>query len=84
MTNVRIERGMTIMNEPLNPPIDSKLLKELNLRALEEGRSLTTLIDEAITEYLATEKSSAPRKKVMDAYHATHAHFGEVYKKLAE
>jgi len=72
------------MPEELNPVIDNQLLEALDERAKAEGRSLSAVLDEAITSYLISGPTKGMRKQVREAHEEAIKHFDKVFKKLAD
>ena len=64
--------------------VNSEILRSVRSIALNEGRQLQALIDEALTDLIEKKKQSRPRAHVMAAYQASHEKFAPLYKKLAE
>ena len=64
--------------------VDSDLLRDVRVLAKEEGRQLQALVDEALADLVEKHRSGKARPHVMNAYQASHARFGPLYKKLAQ
>jgi hypothetical protein len=64
--------------------VDSEILATVRNLAQTEGRQLQALVDEALADLIEKRRQGKPRAHVMAAYQASHAQFGQLYKKLAE
>lgn len=64
--------------------VDAELIAAIRSLAKAEGRDVTSLIDEALADFLEKHKIGQIRDHVMAAYSKSRENFGEVYKKLAE
>ena len=64
--------------------VDADLIEAVRSLAREEGRQVQALVHEALADLVEKRRLSKPRRHVMAAYHASHARFGRLYKKLAE
>jgi hypothetical protein len=64
--------------------VDSNLLASVRNLALQEGRQLQAVVEEALTDLIEKRKNTRPRLSVMTAYLASHDKYGPLYKKLAE
>jgi len=64
--------------------VDSEILATVRNIAQTEGRQLQALVDEALADLIEKRRKGKPRAHVMAAYQASHAPYGELYKKLAE
>jgi len=74
----------TQMREKFATQVDSEILATIRNIAQTEGRQLQALIDEALADLIEKRRQGKPRAHVMAAYQASHAPYGELYKKLAE
>jgi hypothetical protein len=63
--------------------VESKLLRNLRKIAREQGRSLQTLVEEALVE-LIRQRGRKPRASVITAYLSSIDRFGPLYKELTE
>ena len=75
---------MAKTREKFATQVDSDLLHNVRLLAKEEGRQLQALVDEALGDLVEKHRSGKARPHVMNAYQASHARFGSLYKKLAK
>jgi hypothetical protein len=75
---------MATTREKFATQVNAKTLAAVRRLAEKEGRQLQALVDEALTDLLDKRKLGRPRAHVMDAYHRSHARYGELYKKLAQ
>jgi len=64
--------------------VNPNILKIIRDLAESEGRQLQSLVDEAFADLIEKRRQTGPRQHVMDAYRASLAPFGPLYKKLAE
>lgn len=64
--------------------VDAELIAAIRSLAKAEGRDVTSLIDEALADFLEKHKIDQIRDHVIAAYSKGRENFGEVYKKLAE
>ncbi|MHB8635489.1 MAG: hypothetical protein ACYC96_03340 [Fimbriimonadaceae bacterium] len=64
--------------------LDPTVLAQTRAYAQSEGRQVQSVVEEALTEYLAAKHGSRPRPEVMAHYEASLVQFDELYKKLAE
>jgi hypothetical protein len=64
--------------------VRSDVLAAVRDLADEEGRQLQALVDEALTDLLEKRRTAKARPHVMAKYQASHASYGELYKKLAK
>lgn len=64
--------------------LDPVVLAQIRAYAQAEGRQVQSVVEEALTEYLAVKHGNRPRPEVMAHYEASLVQFGELYKKLAE
>ncbi|MDP9055978.1 MAG: hypothetical protein M3N34_01405 [Pseudomonadota bacterium] len=64
--------------------VDADILASVRNLAQTEGRQLQALVDEALADLIEKRRQGKPRAHVMAAYQASHAPYGELYKKLAE
>lgn len=72
------------MREKFTVKVDNKTLAAIRRLAVNEGRQLQSLIDEALADLVEKHRPGRPREHVMDAYKRSHVRYGELYKKLAE
>lgn len=70
--------------ETVEIQVDAELLSAVRTLARTEERDLPALRDEALADLIEKRRQVHPRTNVMDAYQASHARFGRLYKKLAE
>lgn len=63
--------------------VRSDVLEDVRSLADREGRQLQTLVEEALTDLLEKRRGAKPRPHVMAEYLASHAQYGDLYKKLA-
>jgi len=64
--------------------LDPAVLAQARALAHAEGRQLQSVVEEALTEYLAVKHGSRPRPEVMAHHEASLIQFDVLYKKLAE
>ncbi|HKU64701.1 MAG TPA: hypothetical protein VJQ06_06560 [Rhizomicrobium sp.] len=72
------------IREKFATQVDPALLDRVRGLARSEGRQVQSLVEEALSDLIAKRQQKAPRTHVMASYHASHARFGSLYKKLAE
>lgn len=63
---------------------DPEVLDQLRGMALQEGRQIQALVDEALREYIDRKSGNAPRDHVMNALRKSMEQYGELYKELAQ
>ena len=63
--------------------IESTLLADLRMVAKAEGCQIQALVEEAVRALIEERRQGKVRTHVLDAYQKSHAHFGPLYKKLA-
>lgn len=59
------------------------ILSAVRAIAVQEGRQLQALVDEALADLIEKRRQAGPRPQVMAAHLASHDKYGELYKKLA-
>ena len=75
---------MPIVREKFATQVNADILAEVRRIAQAEGRQIQALIDEALANLIEKRRNGRARTHVIDAYEATHARYGSLYKKLAE
>jgi hypothetical protein len=75
---------MSQAREKFATQVNSKILTSVRALAEKEGRQIQALVDEALADLIEKRKNGVPRPQVMAAYLASHDHYAELYKKLAE
>lgn len=75
---------MPIVREKFATQVNADILAEVRTIAQAEGRQIQALVDEALADLIEKRRTGRARTHVMDAYRATHALYGSLYKKLAE
>jgi mRNA-degrading endonuclease RelE of RelBE toxin-antitoxin system len=63
--------------------VRSDVLKDVRSLADREGRQLQALVEEALADLLEKRRNAKPRLHVMAEYQASHAKYGDLYRKLA-
>jgi len=71
------------MREKFTTRVDASTLAALRDLAKAEGRQLQELVDEALTDLIEKRRLGRPCAHVMEVYQRSHAHYAELYKKLA-
>jgi hypothetical protein len=61
-----------------------EVLAELRQIAGQEGRQLQSLVDEALRDYIEQKRGIAPRRRVMQALHASMEQHDVLYQELAK
>ncbi len=74
---------MAIAREKFSSQLDPKLLAKARKVAEDEGRQFQSLLEDAITQYLASKENERPRQHVMDAFAISLEKFDELYAHLA-
>lgn len=64
--------------------VDADVLAAIRSLAQNEGRQIQALVDEALVDLIEKRRHGRPRSHVMAAYQASHEHYADLYKKLAE
>jgi len=75
---------MSASKEKFATQVTSDILAEVRALAHSEGRQLQALVDEALADLLEKRRHTRPRPHVMNAYHASHEKYAELYRKLAK
>ena len=75
---------MSQLREKFATQVNSEILSAVRALALQEGRQLQALVDEAFADLIEKRRKATPRAHVMGAYLASHEKYGPLYKKLAE
>jgi len=75
---------MVVRKEKFSAQADPKLLKAVRKLAVQEGRQLHSLIDEALQDLLEKHGRSSPRAHVMAHYQASLEKYGPLYERLAK
>ena len=75
---------MTKIREKFATQVKSDILVTVRAIALEEGRQLQALVDEALADLIEKRAKAKPRAHVMAAYQASHEKYAPLYQKLAE
>ncbi|MCL1939034.1 MAG: hypothetical protein FWG04_00025 [Desulfovibrionaceae bacterium] len=63
---------------------DPEVLAALRQIAGQEGRQLQALVDEALRDYIEQKRGNAPRRRVMQALHASMEQYDALYQELAK
>jgi len=63
---------------------DEKLLEDIRSLAKNEGKYLTTLINEAFEDLIEKRKSGNPRRAVLEHFDASLQEYASLYEKLAK
>ena len=74
---------MAVSREKFATQVDAEVLQAVRTMADQEGRQLQALIDEALRDLIDKRRNARARPHVMAEYLASHAPYGELYKKLA-
>ena len=64
--------------------VDPNILAQTRAYAQSEGRQVQSVVEEALSDYLAIKHGSRPRPEVMVHHEASLIQFDVLYKKLAE
>jgi len=75
---------MSQTREKFATQVKSEILSAVRSLAVQEGRQLQALVEEAFADLIEKRKKATPRAHVMGAYLASHEKYGPLYKKLAE
>ena len=75
---------MSASKEKFATQVTSDILAEVRALAHSEGRQLQALVDEALADLLEKRRHTRPRPQAMNAYHASHEKYAELYRKLAK
>jgi hypothetical protein len=75
---------MSAAKEKFATQVTPEILAEVRAIAQSEGRQLQALVDEALSDLIEKRRNTRPRARVMDAYHASHDKYAELYRKLAK
>ena len=63
---------------------DPEVLAALRKIAVQEGRQLQALVDEALRDYIEQKQGKSPRRRVMQALHDSVEQYDSLYRKLAQ
>lgn len=63
---------------------DPEILAALRKMAVDEGRQLQALVDEALREYVERKNGASPRKHVMQALQASVTEYDRLYRDLSK
>lgn len=63
---------------------DPEVLEELQAIASREGRQFQAVLGDAMREYLARKRQSAPRRNVLEAFQESLKERDELYRSLAK
>jgi hypothetical protein len=75
---------MSAAKEKFATQVSPEILAEVRAIAHSEGRQLQALVEEALSDLIEKRKNTRPRAHVMNAYHASHDKYAELYQKLAK
>jgi hypothetical protein len=75
---------MSAAKEKFATQVTSEILAEVRALAASEGRQLQALVDEALADLVEKRKNTRPRPHVMNAYHASHDRYADLYRLLAK
>jgi len=75
---------MTAAKEKFATQVTPEILAEVRAIAHSEGRQLQALVDEALSDLIEKRNNTRPRAHVLNAYHASHHGYAELYRKLAK
>lgn len=64
--------------------VNPETLSALRTLAQAEGRQLQALVEEALADLVEKHNNAKPRRRVMDAYLASHEEYAPLYQKLAK